>query len=390
MEKNIIEINGVIDEWGYMTSQVRYDLKRLEGQPVVCRVSSYGGSVSEALKIAQAFADHGNVTCHLLAFNASAATFLVYGAKTVEMADDGFWLCHRSSVTVDIWRDMNCNDIKTVIQQFRKLQKEHQAIDLMIAQKYIDHAQANGVSITVEQMLDLMNQSRWMPASEALQLGFVDAVIKSAKSLSEQQYDFVKTNAAALHLPSPIEVADIRSDRENNGERKPAVIQWMQRFLGIDDEDRDESQNHSAEEHPRRNSEIPVNNIKPTIIMNEKLTNISALLNNEAISADEQGNVTLNNEQILAIEQRIASARQAEEELDMAQQQLDTVSESIKAISGVKNKILALTAILKQTPMLAPAAASAVPVENEEQKKDEQIRKDAVDPVNAEARAFRL
>ena len=36
-------------------------------------------------------------------FNASAATVLAFGAKSIEMHEDGMWLAHKCSLGVDIW-----------------------------------------------------------------------------------------------------------------------------------------------------------------------------------------------------------------------------------------------------------------------------------------------
>lgn len=37
-------------------------------------------------------AEHGNVTVEFISFNASAATVLAFGAKSIEMHEDGMWL----------------------------------------------------------------------------------------------------------------------------------------------------------------------------------------------------------------------------------------------------------------------------------------------------------
>lgn len=107
MDSIIIDLSGMIDGWGYQLSNLRYLLKKYAGEAVILRVNSYGGDVNQAMMMSQAMTDHGNVTARLLGFNTSAATWMVFGAKRVEIADDGLWFCHRSTMTVDILKDMN-------------------------------------------------------------------------------------------------------------------------------------------------------------------------------------------------------------------------------------------------------------------------------------------
>ncbi len=387
----IIEINGMIDDWGYVTSNVRYQLAKHAGQPVTCRVNSFGGSVNEALNIAQAFADHGDVTCQLLAFNASAATWMVYGARRVEIADDGFWFCHRSTVGVDIWKDMNVNDINDAIEALKSQAKSQQAIDLMIAKKYIDHAAINGVKHNVEDILALMNEQRWLPAAEAHALGFVDAIVKYAKSVSEDTCNFVKATAANLNLPAPPTLAV----------KKDGIMTRLTRFLGLGSTPETTQEQPadppatetSAGNETQDKTEKPgdTENIiqKPiTINMKESHKNLFALLGIEDLQENE-GKVTLTTGQLNSIESALAEAANIKAAVAEVDATLSNVSDTVKGISGVNNKALALIAMLNRTPMAVPAAAGATPVKDEKKEREEAIKKHAVDPINEEAKAFR-
>lgn len=388
-----IDINGMIDEWGYMTSLVRYQLRKNANRPVTVRVNSYGGSVNEALNIAQAFADHGDVTCRLLAFNASAATWMVYGARRVEMADDAFWLCHRSTVNVDIWKDMNLNDLRQAIDQLQSQAKSNEAFDLMIAGKYIDKAKENGVNYNVEDILSLMNERRWLSAAEAHARGFVDAIVKNAKSMTDDAYNIMRQTANALNMPTPTKRI-----------QKETVLQKMSRFLGFEKTQQepdtetttdttgtttDGTTAVAATEDPSSEDPQTSNiNPQPSTIMNEQLTALQQLLGTESIAVND-GAAALNEQQLAAINERLQAAQAAQDELSQVQQTLDSLSEHIRGISGVNNKVLAVISLINRTPMTTPAGAGASPAEDEKAAKLKAIKDIAVDPVNEIAAQFR-
>lgn len=377
MEAQIINISGVIDEWGYMTSYVKYYLRQYKDQPVIVRINSYGGSVNEALAIAQAFIDHGNVTVHLLGFNASAATWMCYGAKRVEMADDGFWFCHRSTISMEIWKDMNATDIETLIQQLQSQKKSQEAIDLMIAKKYLDHAKGNAVNHTIEEIIQLMNEQRWLPAAETHALGFVDAIIKNAKSVTEDSYNYVRNSATKLHLPGLPE-----------REKKDSFLQRVQKFFGVEKEPEQEpetppqQQESNAGEGEETTRET---NLIHTIMKKEFIT-VNSLLGVEGLQVSD-GKVTLTVEQLQSIEDRLKKLENQSNAMEDVTAILDGVSANVKAIDGLKNKVLAVLAVVNRMPVAAPAG-NQVHVTDPEQERLDAIKQHAVDPINSEAAKY--
>lgn len=87
-----ISIDSHIGPWGYSKNYIRSQMSGLKNKPVNVRVSSLGGSVDDALDIRQQFLDHGNVTCYLYGYVASAATILATGAKKTCMSRYAFYL----------------------------------------------------------------------------------------------------------------------------------------------------------------------------------------------------------------------------------------------------------------------------------------------------------
>ena len=100
MNETVITLFGTIDRYWYNKNYLKYFLDKAKGQPVRLKVSSYGGDVAEAVAMSALMAEHGNVTVEFISFNASAATVLAFGAKSIEMHEDGMWLAHKCTSSV--------------------------------------------------------------------------------------------------------------------------------------------------------------------------------------------------------------------------------------------------------------------------------------------------
>ena len=83
MNETVITLFGTIDRYWYNKNYLKYFLDKAKGQPVRLKVSSYGGDVAEAVAMSALMAEHGNVTVEFISFNASAATILAFGAKSI-------------------------------------------------------------------------------------------------------------------------------------------------------------------------------------------------------------------------------------------------------------------------------------------------------------------
>lgn len=366
----IIDINGMIDDWGYQLSNVRYRLKEAKNKSVLVRVNSYGGSVNSAMMISEAFKDHGNVTARFRGFNASAATWMVFGAKRVEMSSDGLWLCHRSSITVDIYKQMNTNDLDDAIKRLKTEKKNTEAVDLVIAKMY---AEKSGKD--VETVLSLMNEERWLNAEEVKELGFVDAIVKDGKTLTDDAKNFMIANCSELHLPCPVfPRTENLVDRLVNGFR--SIFATAQTD--------DDGAMDFATETPTANTETN-NPINTNIEMNKKFIFVNLLLAVEGFEITD-GKVTLTEDQMQKIEDALASADVQKKDTDKAVASLDGISDTVKAIDGLSNKVLALKAILDRVPATAPA--TPVTTTTPEDKKQKSLDDVAKDPINQEARCL--
>ena len=68
MNEVVLEVNGMIDHYGWQRTNIRYSLNKNKGNAVRLKVNSFGGSVNEAIAISKLLEDHGNVTVEFIGF----------------------------------------------------------------------------------------------------------------------------------------------------------------------------------------------------------------------------------------------------------------------------------------------------------------------------------
>lgn len=194
----------IIDQQiGWGASSANYVLERLrelKGSPVRVYVSSYGGNVADAFRIQQAFREHGDVTCYLVSFVASAATLLTLGAKRIVLDPSCLYLAHKCSYYIVEFGQMNEDDIRQAIERLSKNADDLVTVDRVAANLY---AARSGK--TEEEMVAIMKEARWLSCDEVLRLGLADAVqTVGADDLQAQAL----ANISALGLPD-IPKADV-------------------------------------------------------------------------------------------------------------------------------------------------------------------------------------
>ena len=201
----------IIDQQiGWGASSANYVLERLrelKGRPVRVYVSSFGGNVADAFRIQQAFREHGDVTCYLVSFVASAATLLTLGAKRIVLDPSCLYLAHKCSYYIDEYGQMNEDELREAIARLSKNAEDLVTIDKVAANLY---AARSGK--TEEEMVAIMKEARWLSCDEVLRLGLADEVqtIVSADSQIAQAL----ANISALGLPA-IPKADVSEEDAN-------------------------------------------------------------------------------------------------------------------------------------------------------------------------------
>lgn len=377
MERKVININGVLDDWGWLRSTVQYMLNKHKSEPVLCIVNSYGGSVNEGLAISKLFEEHGDVVVRFIGCCASAATWMAFGAKSIEIAEDALFLVHQCSNLVDICKSMKVEDIDATIKKLESMKKSQEAINLTIAKKYADRIPEGK---TLEDVLNLMAEERWMTAEETKEWGFVDKVIPGINRMTKEAQNLVTMNCASMNLPVP-------HFDTSNGEKSMVsqIIDGIKNLLHLENKGAEENTSEDPANHSTEKEQTVSNNQNNQSSMNKKFINLIALLAiaNDATTDEEKG-VTLTHEQLQLIENALANSKAKEKTLKDVEEALDAVSDNIKKMDGAKNKALALAGLVDKFPIHAPAGNKVA--EGASDSKQNALDETAKDDINAEAR----
>ncbi len=167
-----IDLDSTIGGWFANKHFVKRVLADNQNTEVNVRINSLGGNIDDGLDIASQFKEHGNVTAHIFGLTASAATILALGAKKIKMSRHAFVLFHRVSNWVDVWGQMNEEQLEKAIEELQQNKEDNKKIDLVLARMYADKC---GKSI--DEMHQIMCKGAWLTADEAKEIGFVDEII---------------------------------------------------------------------------------------------------------------------------------------------------------------------------------------------------------------------
>ncbi len=359
-----IRLQGEIDSWGYARNCLAYELSQApEGEQVVLEVDSLGGDVMEAISISNMLKERGNITAHIVGFCASAATWLVYGCDKVVINDDCAFLIHKCSSYVDAWGMMNADELDALIDKLKSEKKSNEAIDLIIAQKYVKHS--NG-KMDMKAALKLMREERWMLPSEALDLGLVDEVSEEhALTNLAARCHVVNAMKSLPELPEGF-FAAAKPQLTENGAEVTEEPQVAANEAGAPVEER-----RSVVQRLRDAlTEIfggSVAMVEPEPANeNGSFTLINAILNVESLQ-ERGGLLALNAAQMGAIEQRladlVAQVNAVTNERDTITTERDTavtnLSNALAAIDGISEAVAAIDTVEGKVAAIKDALSNA-------------------------------
>ena len=379
MNKKKITLFGSIDQYWFSKNYFRYMLNQYKGEPVLVQVSSFGGDVSEAVAISNLMAEHGQVTVEFIGFNASAATWMAFGAAKIIMHDDAFWLAHKSSITVDVYGSLNADALEQTIADLKAAKKTAEAIDLMIAQKYINRS---GKSMT--DIINMMNRAEWLNAEQVKEMGFVDEIVHSDKPVQMTNEIRNQLNAMALPIPAcfaaPKEDEEHKDEVDPKDEKKPSWVNSLVQsvkelrddILGKKDDHRaDESQDEQKNEVTNQNN----------ITMRKEFVSVNQLLSVEGLE-EKEGKITLTVEQLQKLNDALSAsadnktkAEEATKNLNAVVADLDSLNDEIKNAADNTAKVQVIRDVLSKIP------ATNTSVEGKESTTD--FSDIAVDPINS-------
>ena len=330
MNEFIINILGTIATWNYSKSYVKYFLDQAKDKPVRIRITSYGGDVNEAIAISKLLEEHGNVTVEFIGFNASAVTWMAFGAKNIEVHEDTFFLVHPCSMSVDIYGSLTSDQLEEKIKELRNAKDTADSINLVIAKKYLDRCEKKGKSI--KDVLDLMAESKWMKAEEILEWGFADRILPGINKDSALTNEF-RNELMARGLPVP----ELNPSSNDNG-----LIATVKGWI-----------NDLREEFFNGNPNNKKIEKETVVTMNETYTFVNAVLNVTGVE-ESQGKVTLTIDQLKSLNEALKKAQEdkakAEGALDKAGKALDALSDEIKGAEGIDAKVAIIKEVLDKVP----------------------------------------
>jgi len=333
-----IVIDGQIGPWQYSKQYVREMLKDSAKEEVEVNVSSLGGSVDDAIDIHEQFAAHGNITILYTGFNASSATLLGLSAKKIRMSENAFYLIHKPMFWVDLFDRMNEDDIDATIANLEKQKNDLGKITLVLARMYKDKT-----GMSIQEVLNLMKEEKWLTAEEAKKMGFVDEIVKPAQAVNYLEDVNMMKMVEASGYPVP--------------GRTPKVSVPAPPPANIDE-------TKLIDKITARITEI----FKPKHTMKKQFTLVNTALKVEKLESTEEG-VFFNETQLEAIEAelaRVATAETARTEAETARDNaiaaqtaaanaFDTLDATVAAATTPEAKLAAIKTLLAAKPAEKPA-----------------------------------
>ena len=163
----VIQINGDIGQsfWsdGWTLERFTNQLKGLSVSNLVLEINSMGGDLLEGFAIHDAIKRlPARVTAKIVASSASAATVIASAADRIEITENSRYLVHNAQTFVE----GNKERLAEIYEQLASF--DNQILDIYIKR----------TGKPRNEIAELMKQERWMSATEAVQWGFVDAIIQ--------------------------------------------------------------------------------------------------------------------------------------------------------------------------------------------------------------------
>ncbi len=367
MDEFVFDVFGGIGSYSYSAAYVNYYLKQAKDRPVRMRLSSYGGEAMEATMMGEAIRKHGNVTVEIIGKAASAATFMSFGAKSIEMHEDAFYLVHNCSSFIAIYGNLTKENIEKKIEELQNQKKSQEAVDLVISKKYMDRS-----GKSMEEITSLMKEDRWMTAQEAKEWGFVDTIIKVSDKKPKAVVP-MEINAA-FGLPDFPKIENPASPGQ------PDCKKFWEKFSGNLD-------NWFKSNFGDRGVALPLSKgatINNSISMRDSEKKVMALLGVKGFE-EKDGTVTLTTAQLQMIENGLLDGETSEDtaQLQAAQSERDQfvnlingLHPDIKAATTPEAKIAAFNAFMERIPV---AGAMVKHKYNEGETNYSDV---AVDPIN--------
>ena len=325
-KKYNLHLKGFVGGYDFDAEFIDYILSKNEGKEVAVLIDSLGGMVSTALSVSSAFSRHGNVSVHFVGMNASAATIASLGAKRITMDSSAMYLVHKCSTSFFEWGNMNADDLKALVNNIEKQRADLNKIDSNIAEMYACKCKKES-----KELLDLMKKGGWLTAQEALEWGFVDDLTDFEDEDAPVLTDTMATAMAAAGIPLPA-LPRIQTSSDDMS----AVARFFQTLASFFTGTKRNVPIDQAVNTPNDQTTDSPNTKTP---MNKVFTHVCKLLQCEHLATDN-GNVTVAESQMDAIEAAI----------DADRKQIQTLTEKVNAFDTERQSLQAQIDELKKKP----------------------------------------
>lgn len=153
--------------YDYLDETFLKSLGEVKDQDVKIRINSWGGDLFVGLACYNILKSK-NAYCVVEGVCASAATLLVCGATASQMYDNSYLVIHNPwSVVIGDYKD------------FVKYSSVLSELTDTVASIYAAKSQRNGKDVSADEFRLMMEEETWINASDAVEYGLVDSVIKT-------------------------------------------------------------------------------------------------------------------------------------------------------------------------------------------------------------------
>lgn len=222
LEMNIFGVIGGKDTENKDT--VKKQLYDAGGQDVLINISSSGGSIMEGIAISEMIAlYHGKSTTRGIGIVASAATIILMAGKKKEMTKNSFFMIHNSWGGVE----GNASELEKTVMLLKMY--DDQMAQIYTAQlESKDKLMDGDKEKTLEEVKKMMAAETWLTADEALEMGFIDAIVEEKKeeqTIFEETYALIRAEAKFKNIPNKI--------KNNMQVEKKSFLQQLAKLFGF-------------------------------------------------------------------------------------------------------------------------------------------------------------
>lgn len=218
----VLEMYGYISEYSWFEDDVtpklfRDDLRKYgKGGPVLIRMNSYGGDVIAASVISSIIREYpGRVTVQIDGVAASAATVVALAGERVRIQDSAYFMIH-DPLAMFFMAALNIEEMSRMVSTLKAVKEG------------IINVYEGKTGMSRERLGRLMTDETWMDAQRALDLGFVDEIIRADNSVLQLPENAAVANAAMLrnygNVPAALRLPVVQA-AERGGPAEPVVVE---------------------------------------------------------------------------------------------------------------------------------------------------------------------